>query len=196
MDWLQLISALCMGVSLSAACGFRVFVPLLVVSIAVRYTGLGVNEHFAWVGSDTALLCLSVATVVELIAYYIPLIDHALDAINTPLSLLAGAVITCGLLPEMPDYVQWGIGIIAGAGAAGVIQAGTAALRGVSTATTATVGNPVLSTLENICSIVGAVLAIVVPVLAALALLAICWLAYRLLKRLRRRRNTTATSRS
>lgn len=188
MDYFQLILALCMGISLSAACGFRVFVPLLVVSLAVHFGGLGVNETFAWVGSDTALICLGVATLVEVLAYYIPMVDHALDAVNTPLALVAGTVITCGMLPEMPDYVQWGIGVVGGAGAAGTIQAGTAALRGISTATTGTLGNPILATLENIFSVLGALLAIVVPVVALIGLLLMGFIIYRIVRRLRRRR--------
>ena len=186
MDYMQLILALCMGISLSAACGFRVFVPLLAVSLAVHFGGLGVNEHFAWVGTHTALICLSVATVVEILAYYIPLVDHALDAVNTPLALIAGAIITCGMLPDMPEFAQWGIGIVGGAGAAGAIQAGTSALRGVSTATTATIGNPILATLENILSVLGSILAIVVPVAALIGLLIAGYVAYRIICRMRR----------
>lgn len=188
MDYYQLILALCMGVSLSAACGFRVFAPLLAVSLAVRFAGLGVNTGFAWVGTDAALICLSVAAVVEILAYYIPVVDHALDMVNTPLALVAGTIVTCGLLPEMPEFAQWGIGIVAGASAAGAVQVSTVALRGASSAGTATVGNPILSTLENILSVLGAVLAIAAPVAALIGLLIAGYIAWRIIRRLRRRK--------
>lgn len=194
MNWLHIILALCMGISLSAACGFRVFVPLLVVSLAVRYSELGVNEAFAWVGSDAALICLSVATVVELLAYYIPLIDHALDVVNTPLALVAGAIITCGLLPDMPDYARWAIGIVAGAGTAGTVQIGTSTLRGMSTATTAALANPLFSTLENALAILGSILAIAVPVITLIGLLLAAYVVYRIIRRLRRNTPTAAPS--
>ena len=193
MDAIQLILALCMGVSLSAACGFRVFVPLLVVALGVRFGGLSANEALSWVGSDAALICLGIATAVEILAYYIPLVDNALDTISSPLALVAGAIITCGLLPEMPDYAQWGIGIVAGAGAAGSVQLGSSLLRGASTATTGGIGNPILSTLENILSVLGSILAIVLPVIALLGLLILSWVAYRLLQRLRRKRTAAAS---
>ena len=183
---MQLAMALCMGVALSAACGFRVFVPLLAVSLAVRYAGLGVSGSFSWVGTDAALICLSVATLVEVLAYYIPLVDHALDAVNTPLALVAGALITCGLLPDMPEFVRWGIGIICGAGAAGSVHLSTTALRGASSATTATLGNPIIATGENILSVIGSVLAILIPVIAVLGMLLMVWLIFRLIRRLRR----------
>lgn len=193
MDYAQLAIALCMGISLSAACGFRVFAPLLAVALAARFTGLSVQGALGWVSTDAALVCLASATVVEMLAYYIPLVDHALDAIATPLSLLAGAIITCGLLPEMPEYARWGLGIVAGAGAAGAVQLSTATLRALSTATTGTLANPIFSTLENILSVIGAVLAIVLPCIAALCVLLLVWLVYRCTKRLRRRRVAHST---
>lgn len=194
MDGFQLILALCMGISLSAACGFRVFVPLLALSLGVRFLGVPVSEHLAWVGSDTALVCLSVATVVEVLAYYIPFVDNALDAVAGPLAIAAGAVITVGLLPEMPEVIRWGMGIIAGAGAAGTVQLGTTAARGASSAGTAGLGNFVVATAENVASVCGSVVAVVVsPILALVLLVALVWLIWRLLRKLRRRSASAAS---
>lgn len=193
MEYTQLILALCMGISLSAACGFRVFVPLLTVAVGVRLCGLSVSGPLAWVGSDAALICLAVATVVEILAYYIPVVDHALDVVNGPLALAAGAIITCGLLPEMPEYVRWGIGIVAGSGAAGAVQLSTTALRGASAATTGTLGNPIVSTAENILSVIGSILAVLLPVVALVCLLLLVWLLYRLVRRLRRKSHPATT---
>ncbi len=194
MDWIALIIALCAGISLSAACGFRIFLPLLALSVAVRFFGFGVNEHLTWVGGDTAFYTLLVATVVEVLAYYIPAVDNVLDAVVGPLSMVAGAVVTAGLLPEMPDALQWVIGIVVGSGAAGSVRAGTAALRGTSTVTTAGLGNPILSTLENILSAIGSVLAIVLPVLAILGVLVMVWVIWAIIRRLRRGSSTPAST--
>lgn len=186
MEFVPLLLSLCMGVALSAACGFRVFVPLLAVSVAVRWGDLQVGEALSWVGTDAAFICLTVATVVELIAYYVPLVDHALDVISSPLALLAGTVLMSGMMGELPDYLQWGIGIVGGAGTAGLVKAGASALRGASAVTTATLANPLVATLENILSIVGSVLAVVLPLLAALLCVLLGWLIFRLARRLRR----------
>ena len=187
MDWLALIVAICAGVSLSAACGFRVFLPLLALAIAVRYGGYPVNEHLAWVGSDTAFYGLLVATVVEIAAYYIPFVDHLLDTVSMPLALVAGAVVTAGLLPAMPDFFQWTIGILAGSGAAGVVQLGTTAARGTSTVTTGGVGNFLVSTSENFLSAAGSVLAILLPALAFIGVILFIWLLWAIVRRFRRR---------
>lgn len=189
MSALHVILALCLGVSLSAACGFRVFVPLLATSLGVRFCGMEVNETLAWVGSDLALAGLCVATVVEMLAYYIPWVDNALDTISMPLAAIAGAVITAGVLPEMPEFAQWGLGIVAGAGAASTVQLGTTAVRGASTATTGGTGNFVVATAENGASIAGSVIAIVVsPIIAIIGLVILFWVVCRLIKRWKKRR--------
>lgn len=188
MDWLSLSIALCAGVSLSAACGFRVFVPLLTLAIAVRFCGYSVNEHLAWVGSDTAFYGLLVATVLEIAAYYIPAVDNLLDAVSTPLALVAGAIVTAGLMPDMPDIVQWAIGIIVGSGAAGAVQASTVATRGASTVTTGGFGNALVASAENVFSVAGSLLAIVLPMLAIIGVLFLAWLLWCVLRRFRKRR--------
>lgn len=59
----ELVVDVCAGISLSAACGFRVFLPLLAVSIAAHFFGFKVNADFEWIGSwvsvvVTIVLCI------------------------------------------------------------------------------------------------------------------------------------------
>ncbi len=187
MDLLHIGLALCVGIALSAACGFRVFVPLLVLSIAVRFCSFPVNDVLRWVGSDVAFITLIVATVVEILAYYIPFVDNALDMVCGPLALVAGTLITAGVMPEMSDFLRWSLGIIAGAGAAGVVQVGTSTTRATSSATTAGLGNSIVSTAEAGCSIVGSVLAVALPAVAVVIAGLLCIWVLRLVSRLLRR---------
>lgn len=163
----QLFLGLCVGISLSAACGFRVFTPLLVVSIAVHFFGATVNPNFQWIGSWLALVILGTATFVEILSYYIPWVDNVLDAINTPLALAAGAVVMSGMLPDLHPGLRWSIALIVGTGAAGITQAATAIIRGTSTATTGGVGNSMISSSENVGAASLAVMAFVVPIVAS-----------------------------
>ena len=56
--------SIALGVGLAAATGFRVFLPLLVASIAA-YTGhLHLDGGFTWLGTPTAMVMLAVAAVV------------------------------------------------------------------------------------------------------------------------------------
>lgn len=197
MSFFDCCLAVCVGMSLSAACGFRVFVPLLAVALMVNFGGYHVNDSLAWVGSDTACICLAVATVLEIAAYYIPWFDNFMDSLNVPLAVVAGTIITVGMMPELPGYAQWGIGLVAGGGAAGVVSAATAAVRGASTATTGGMGNCVVATAENAASVGGSVVTFVFApvVVAAGALLVVglaAWLLCRLLRRLKKKQPAAA----
>lgn len=175
-----------MGVSLSAACGFRVFVPLLAVSLMVHFGEVHVSDSLAWVGTDAALICLSIATLTEIAAYYIPVIDNALDTLAVPMAVIAGTVITSDMMPDLPGVVQWGIALVAGGGSAGLISTATAGLRGGSTAATAGMGNFLVSTSENTLACIGSAVAVFAPAVAAVGvvilLAGVAWMLRRLFK--------------
>ena len=64
--------SIALGIGLAAATGFRVFLPTLIVS-AGAYTGhVPLGDSFAWLGTPSALTMLSVAAIVEILAYCIP----------------------------------------------------------------------------------------------------------------------------
>ena len=86
----ELFTSILIGLGLAAACGFRVFVPLLIAGLAARFGGLPVVGGFGWLGSTPALVAFSVATGVEIIGYYVPWIDNLLDALATPTAIAAG----------------------------------------------------------------------------------------------------------
>jgi len=171
METNEILSILA-GIGLSAACGFRVFVPLLVLSIATLSGHAHLGPGFEWIGTWPALLAFSTATLVEIAAYYVPWLDHALDTIATPAAVVAGTIITASLVVDVPPAVRWSLAVIAGGGSAGVIQSGTVFLRTLSTATTGGIGNFIFSSFELLGSIVMAILAIVLPVIA-MALVAV-----------------------
>src|SRR3954468_13423494 len=163
----NLLSVL-VGVGLSAACGFRGFVPLLVLSLAARSGELALGPVFGWIGSKPALLAFAVATLVEIAGYYIPWVDHLLDTVATPTAVVAGGLVTASTLGHMSPFLQWSVALLAGGGTAAVFQGLTAAARGVSTLTTGGLGNPIVSTVEAGGSALLSVLAVTVPVLAVL----------------------------
>jgi hypothetical protein len=183
MSGLDIPVSIALGVGLAAATGFRVFMPLLVASVAA-YTGhLQLNDNFAWLGTLPAVTMLSVAALVEVLAYYVPAVDNLLDAITTPAALIAGTLVAAATITNLPPAVKWATAIIAGGGVAGITQAMTALLRAKSTVLTAGLGNPVLSTLELFGSLLLAVLALVAPFLAIALVVVFCWLAMRAARR-------------
>lgn len=183
---MDIILAVIMGVALSAACGFRVFVPLLVAAIGIRTGDIAVAESFSWIGSDAAIVLLAVATALEIAAYYIPWLDNAMDLAATPVAIIAGTLVTATFIVDMSPMFRWTIAVIAGGGVAGTIQLATVGIRAVSTATTGGLANPIVSTAETAISTTLAILAIVVPIVALVALVLIAVLFYRRITRGRR----------
>lgn len=162
----ELVVGVCAGVSLSAACGFRVFLPLFAVSIAAHFFGYNVNADFEWIGSWISIISLATATIVEIAAYYLPCVDNLLDLINVPLAFVAGAVVMGGVLPDVHPYLKWSIAGLLGSSVAGLTQLATTIIRGASTATTAGAGNNVVSYSENVCATIFSIGAILIPLLA------------------------------
>jgi len=155
--------ALMLGVGLAAACGFRVFVPFFVVSLAASSGALTLADSFAWLGTPGARLVLGTASVLEVLAYYVPWIDNLLDAVATPAAVVAGTVLSAAVFTEMSPLLSWTLAIVAGGGAAGIVQVGTTALRATSTVTTAGFGNSVVSTGELVGAAGLSLLSIVLP---------------------------------
>lgn len=169
---MDLLLSLGIGLGLSAACGFRVFVPLLVMSIAANAGHLTLASSFSWIGSPEALVAFSIATALEVGAYYVPWLDNFLDTVTTPAAVVAGSIATASMLTDMSPLMKWSVAIIAGGGIAGTVQVGTVLARGFSLFSTGGVGNPLLATVELGGSAATAVLAVVAPFMAlGLALL-------------------------
>ena len=156
------------GLALAAAAGFRVFVPLLALSVAAQSGWVQLSPSFSWLATPPALLALATATVLEVVAYYIPFFDNMLDALAAPLAVLAGIIASASLLTDLPPWLQYTIAIVAAGGTAGAVHASTSVLRLKSSAATAGFGNPILATLELAGSIIVALLALLAPLLALL----------------------------
>ena len=181
---METILSLCIGIGLSAACGFRVFVPLLVMSVASLMGWFEPMKGFEWLAIPSVCIGLAVATICEIGAYYIPWVDNALDTIATPAAMVAGTLTTMAVSTgEMSQFASWAAAIIVGGGTATAVQMGTVAVRGVSTATTGGIANPLVSTGEWIGAIVVSVLSLIVPVLVVVVGIILMALAVRWLRK-------------
>jgi hypothetical protein len=178
---LDIAVSICLGLGLSAACGFRVFVPLLAVSAAAMAGYLEPAAGWEWVATWPALVCLATATLLEIGAYYVPWIDNALDSIATPAAVIAGTLVSASVVTDLPPLWKWSLALIAGGGIAGLIQLATVTIRGTSSLTTGGLANSVVATGELVLSVATSLLSILLPVLAALLVLAmVAWGTVRL----------------
>ncbi len=178
---METLIGICIGIGLSAACGFRVFVPLLVMNVAALSGHLALANGFEWIGSYPALVAFAIATCLEIAGYYIPWVDHMLDTVATPAAIIAGTLVTASMATHMSPFLRWTLAVIAGGGAAGLVQGTTILTRSTSTIATAGLGNPLVATLELGGAIVTSILAIVAPVVAVILLVGVLVLGGRLL---------------
>jgi hypothetical protein len=187
----DLALSIVLGVALAAATGFRVFLPMLIVSGAA-YTGhLHLDNSFAWLGTPSALIMLSVAAVAEVLAYYIPVVDNLLDIVATPAAFVAGTIVSAAVMIDAPPMVKWTAAVIAGGGVAGLTQGLTGILRAHSTVLTGGLGNSVVATAELGSAALISFLALAAPSAAIILVVLFLLVAIRLIRRRVRREKSS-----
>jgi len=180
---MEITLSLLMGIGLSATSGFRVFVPLLIMSMASLTGHLELSPAFDWIGSYPALVIFLVATVLEILAYFVPYLDNLLSMISSPAALVAGIIITASVITEMSPLLTWTLAIIAGGGFS---LAGKVTSNLIHTGSTTMSGgtlNPAVSFLETIFSAFMAVISVIFPLLVILFAGGIIYLLVKMKKR-------------
>ena len=176
------VLSLLVGTGLAAACGFRVFVPLLVMSVAARAGHLQLGAGFGWIASAPALTAFAAATALEIAGYFIPYVDHVLDVLAAPAAVVAGTLATASSVIGMSPFLKWSLAVIAGGGLAALVHAATGATRAASTATTGGLANPVVAAAEAGSSTLLSILAIAAPIVAFAVLALVVYAGWRLIR--------------
>ena len=187
----EFLPALALAIALAASAGLRAWLPLLLAGGLARLGVLDLGSSFQFLSSTRALVLFGVATAIELAGDKIPVVDHALDVIGTPLRPLAGAVLAASVLGTVTDpLTSVVLGTAVGAPSALVPHAAKSALRAASTTVTGGLANPVLSLIEDAISLLTFILAVLVP----LVVVALLGLTLYLASRWLRRHRATATA--
>jgi hypothetical protein len=170
---LDTISEIAGATGLSASAGLNAYLPLLVVSLAARFTGLvRLNEPWNFLTSGWVIGLLAVLLLIETAADKIPGIDTLNDGIQTAGRPLAGAILFAagsGMAGELHPVVAFGTGLLI----AGCVHAAKMLARPGITLITGGTGNWLVSTLEDLLSLVMVVMAILVPLLVLLPVAAV-----------------------
>ena len=179
------LASLCAAFGLSAAAGLNAWLPLFAGALAQRLDLVELAQPFDDLSGTGALVVLGVFTAADFVADKIPAVDHVLHVIGTVVAPASGAALFAGQTGLETDLPTLGA-ILLGGGTAESVHAGRAAIRPISTATTAGLGNPVLSVLEDLGSLGLTLAAFLLPVLAAVAVIALAVLIGVLWRRRRR----------
>ena len=183
----ELIISIILGFCLSAAAGFRVFIPLVLLSFATHFEIFPVSESWQWVGSIPALVLLSAAAIFEALAYLIPWLDNLLDTVAVPLAAIAGTLIMVATVGDIDPVYTWALAIIAGGGTAAAISGTTSVTRAASTATTGGFGNPVIAVAETGTATAVSLATLASPLIALAILVILFGVVRRLVKKLKRK---------
>lgn len=164
---MEFVIAILIGIGLSATVGFRIFTPLLITSLAERASMVTLAEGFSWIGSTPALVAFLVATILEIMGSYIPVVDQLLKMLATPVAIIAGILLTASFIGHMEPLLTWSIAIIAGGSTASISQLTATSIKGTSTIATGGLGNIFVSIGEGAIAIVMSLVSIFMPFLAA-----------------------------
>ena len=167
------------GLGLSASCGFRIFVPPFIISMAALSGHLELSESFAWMSTLPAVTALGAAVALEIGAYYLPVLDHFLDTVAAPAAVVAGTIVSASIFTELSPMMSWSLALIAGGGIAGAVHVAMAFIRGGSTMLTAGLGNPLVATAELGGAVGTSILSLVMPGLALVVVLTVAGVGVR-----------------
>jgi hypothetical protein len=196
LGWLMIAF---LGLGLASSSGLNTFLPLLMLGAAAKFSLFGVHlgGSYAWLGSDTALGVLALATIVEIAGDKIPAVDHALDVFGTVARPVAGSVAAASVFTGLDPALATVLGAAIGAPAALGFHAAKSGARLTSSATTLGCANPFLSLLEDIAAffltLAALLLPIVVPVLVIIFAV-VLWRLIQAARRLSPLRKTTQNS--
>ena len=184
-SWIQPI---CLGLGLASASGLNTFLPLALLA-GVAHTHLidiHLNPAYAWIGSNTALTALSIATGVEILADKIPGVDHLLDVVGTVARPLAGAIAAGAVLSTGDPTTAALVGLILGGPTAFGMHAAKAGTRAAATMTMAGLASPILSVSEDLLATLLCALGFFAPWGAPLLIGILAYAAWRLISKFRR----------
>ena len=194
MEFYNLIVSIFLAIGLSAACGFRIFVPPLSYGLLYKAGLVQLGEGWTWIGNDFVLAILALATVVEICAFFIPWIDNLLDTLATPTSILAGTILSASSLSDFPPGLQWILSLITGVSITGGFQMATVTIRGSSSLFTGGLMNPLFTIFEDLMSFVITLTMIIAPILGILLIIFIAFFIRKLFLKLKKRRNLKKSS--
>lgn len=180
---MDLFTGLLSSLGLSGAAGLNAYIPLLIVGALNHFGVMHLSQPYDMISNPWVMLVVGLLGILDFVGDKIPGVDHALHVAGGVINTAAGAILFASQtgVADIPPALSMALGLVV----AGGVHATRSAVRPVATATTAGIGNPVLSTAEDVGSLTLSVLAVFVPILAVIALVIFAVVAYRMYARLR-----------
>lgn len=158
-----MLALLLTGSGLSAASGLNAYLPLLILALADRFSIL-IDLHGRWtaISSPWVILGLLVILPLELVGDKIQKFDHINDILHTVIRPVMGGITTAAIVSQDDDF-NLGVAFALGAVLAGFLHAVKFRSRIIVTATTAGIGNPIVSMVEDAAVVLVSMMAVLLP---------------------------------
>jgi hypothetical protein len=171
------------GAGLAGAAGLNAWIPLVMVGLLARFTGLlTLPPAWEWLTNGWVLAALAVLLVIEVVADKVPVLDHVNDVVHTFIRPAAGGLVfgagssadtastvevasaTVGNAGDLLDGGRW-LPVVAGVLIALAVHLLKATTRAVLNVMSFGLAAPLISTAEDVLSVTTVLVAILVPVL-------------------------------
>jgi hypothetical protein len=186
MDLAAPIASVFAAVGLSAAAGLNAYLPLLMGAVLERLDVVELGDPFGALSSNAGIAVLAILLLADLVGDKIPGVDHVLHLAGVVIAPVAGAILFVGQT-GVETGIPAAVAVVLGAATAETLHGARASVRPASTASTAGIGNPVLSLGEDVAALALTILAFALPLLALLLALALLAGVVFVAGRLRRR---------
>jgi len=186
------------GFGLATAAGLNAYIPMLMMGLLGRFTGLvHLPAGWSWLENGWVLAIVGALLIVEIVADKIPALDSINDTVQTFVRPTAGGIVfgsgsaaQTAAVTDPAEFARTGqwVPVVIGVVTALVVHLTKTAVRPPANVATAGMAAPVLSTVEDVTSVGLVFIAILVPALVLVVLAALAWATFLLLRRRRRRR--------
>ena len=188
-----LLVSIFLAIGLSAACGFRVFIPPLTYGLLYKAELVQLDTSWNWIGNDWVVAVLFLAAIIEIFGNLIPWVDNLLDILATPTSIMAGTILSASCLSDISPGLQWILSVASGVLITGGFQLTTISLRGMSSVFSGGLVNPIFSIIEDFISI-GITLAIIFsPIIGIIVIFLIALIIRKIYLKIKIRRKIQTT---
>jgi hypothetical protein len=156
------------ALGLSGASGLNAWLPLLLTAGLQRVGWVELDPTWAQLGDTPVLIALATLFVLDFIGDKVPIIDHALHAIGSVVHPAAGTILFDA---QAGSDVSLLVSLVLGGGSAGVLHTARATARPAVSGSTAGIGAPIMSILEDFAAVLLVIVAFLLPVIAGLVVL-------------------------
>jgi len=161
---MEMVLAVGTGIGLSSIAGVRAYLPLVLVGLFARLGLFTLPAPFNLLGDWLVIGVLLVLALLESGLDKVPALDPILDFVQTPVRIIAGAILFAAVLQEgisvgaIPELAVGGC-------IAGLVAVLKAILRPPANIEAVGVSTSFLSLLEDVVALLGGVIALFVPFL-------------------------------